>query len=67
MKARKKELRYFMLAVQREGNRSLTEVLRPLDLTPSQAEVLRVLQDFQPLSLIAFVICLFVRTEARVV
>ena len=47
------ELRYLMLAVQREGNRSLTEALRPLDLTPSQAEVLRVLQDFQPLSLIA--------------
>jgi DNA-binding MarR family transcriptional regulator len=47
------ELRYLMLAVQREGNRTLTEALRPLDLTPSQAEVLRVLQEFQPLSLIA--------------
>jgi DNA-binding MarR family transcriptional regulator len=47
------ELRYLMLAVQREGNRTLTEALRPLNLTPSQAEVLRVLQDFQPLSLIA--------------
>ena len=33
------ELRYLMLAVQREGNRTLTEALRPLDLTPSQAEV----------------------------
>ena len=42
-----------MLVVQREGNRTLTEALRPLDLTPSQAEVLRVLHDFQPLSLIA--------------
>jgi len=30
-----------------------TEALRPLDLTPSQAEALRVLQDHQPLSLIA--------------
>jgi len=40
-------------AAQREGNRSLTDALRPLDLTPSQAEVLRVLQEFQPLSLIA--------------
>jgi DNA-binding MarR family transcriptional regulator len=38
--------------VQREGNRILTEALRPLDLTPSQAEVLRVLQDHQPLSLV---------------
>ena len=47
------ELRYLMLAVQREGNRSLTEALRPLELTPAQAEVLRVLQEFQPLSLIA--------------
>lgn len=47
------ELRYLMLAVQREGNRTLTEALRPLDLTPSQAEVLRVLQEFQPLSLVA--------------
>jgi MarR family transcriptional regulator, organic hydroperoxide resistance regulator len=47
------ELRYLMLAVQREGNRTLTEALRPLELTPSQAEVLRALQEFQPLSLIA--------------
>jgi MarR family transcriptional regulator, organic hydroperoxide resistance regulator len=47
------ELRYLMLAVQREGNRTLTEALRPLELTPAQAEVLRVLQEFQPLSLIA--------------
>ncbi|HEY6407623.1 MAG TPA: winged helix DNA-binding protein [Ktedonobacteraceae bacterium] len=47
------ELRYLMLAVQREGSRTLTEALRPLELTPSQAEVLRVLQEFQPLSLIA--------------
>jgi MarR family transcriptional regulator, organic hydroperoxide resistance regulator len=47
------ELRYLILAVQREGNRTLTEALRPLDLTPSQAEVLRVLQESQPLSLIA--------------
>ncbi len=47
------ELRYLLLAVQREGNRMLAEALRPLDLTPSQAEVLRVLQEHQPLSLIA--------------
>src|SRR5450432_634746 len=47
------ELRYLVLAAQREGNRTLAEALRPLDLTPSQAEVLRVLQEYQPLSLIA--------------
>jgi MarR family transcriptional regulator, organic hydroperoxide resistance regulator len=47
------ELRYLILAAQREGNRLLAEALRPLRLTPSQAEVLRVLQDHEPLSLIA--------------
>ena len=47
------EFRYLVLAAQREGNRLFTEALRPLDLTPSQAEVLRVLQEHQPLSLIA--------------
>ncbi len=47
------EFRYLVLAAQREGNRILTETLRPLDLTPSQAEVLRVLAEQQPLSLIA--------------
>jgi MarR family transcriptional regulator, organic hydroperoxide resistance regulator len=45
------EIRYLMLAVQREGNRHFTEALRPLSLTASQAEVLRVLQDYQPISL----------------
>ncbi|HEY3365926.1 MAG TPA: winged helix DNA-binding protein [Symbiobacteriaceae bacterium] len=47
------ELRYLILAAQREGNRMLTAALRPLGLTPSQAEVLRVLQDHEPLSLVA--------------
>ncbi|MBA2678839.1 MAG: winged helix DNA-binding protein [Ktedonobacteraceae bacterium] len=47
------ELRYLILAAQREGNRMITEALSPLGLTPSQAEALRVLQDHQPLSLIA--------------
>jgi DNA-binding MarR family transcriptional regulator len=46
------ELRYLILAVQREGNRLLTEALAPLDLTPSQAEVLQVLEQFAPLTLI---------------
>jgi MarR family transcriptional regulator, organic hydroperoxide resistance regulator len=47
------ELRYLILAAQREGNRLFAEALRPLQLTPSQAEVLRVLQDHEPLSLVA--------------
>src|SRR5215471_10246618 len=47
------ELRYLILAAQREGNRLFAEALRPLRLTPSQAEVLRVLQDHEPLSLVA--------------
>lgn len=45
------ELRYLILAIQREGSRILATDLRPLGLTPSQAEVLRVLADFQPLTL----------------
>ena len=45
------ELRYLILAVQREGNRLLTDALAPLDLTPSQAEVLQVLEQFEPLTL----------------
>lgn len=45
------EVRYLLLATQREGNRYFAEALRPLDLTPSQAEVLRVLQEYQPVSL----------------
>lgn len=45
------ELRYLILAAQREGDRMLTSALRPLGLTPSQAEVLRVLQERAPLSL----------------
>jgi DNA-binding MarR family transcriptional regulator len=47
------EIRYLILAIQREGQRMLTDALRPYVLTPSQAEVLRVLQEHQPLSLIA--------------
>jgi MarR family transcriptional regulator, organic hydroperoxide resistance regulator len=45
------ELRYLILALQREGNRLLAAGLRPLGLTPSQAETLRVLADHQPLTL----------------
>ena len=37
------QLRYLVLAAQRDGNRALAALLRPLDLTPAQAEVLTVL------------------------
>jgi DNA-binding MarR family transcriptional regulator len=39
------ELRYLILGAQREEARTLAEVLRPLGLTASQAEVLAVLRD----------------------
>jgi len=45
------ELRYLVLAAQREGYRLLAHQLRPLGITPSQAEALRVLSDHQPLTL----------------
>ena len=45
------ELRYLILAAQREGNRQLAQALRPLGITPAQAEVLRLLQDREPLTL----------------
>lgn len=47
------EVRYLILAIQREGNRLLAVELRPLGVTPSQAEVLRVLRDHGPLTLSA--------------
>jgi DNA-binding MarR family transcriptional regulator len=37
------ELRYLVLAAQRDGNRALAALLRPLGLTPAQAEVINVL------------------------
>lgn len=46
------ELRYLILAAQREGDRALSAALDPIGLTTSQAEVLRVLNDCAPLSLI---------------
>ncbi len=45
------EIRYLILAAQREGNRQLAQQLRPLGITPAQAEVIRLLADRQPLSL----------------
>ncbi len=42
-------LRYGILAMQREGQRQLAGLLKPLGLTPSQAEVVRVVAEFGPL------------------
>jgi len=39
------ELRYLVLATQRDGNRALAAFLRPLGVTPAQAEVIGVLAD----------------------
>jgi len=46
------ELRYLILAAQREGNRRLTEALKPLSLTPAQAEVIAVLQRHPMMTLL---------------
>ena len=45
------ELRYLILAAQREGNRILGQALKPLGVTPSQAEVVSLLREWQPLTL----------------
>lgn len=45
------ELRYLLLAAQREGSRQIAAQLRPLNLTPAQAEILLVLAERAPLTL----------------
>jgi DNA-binding MarR family transcriptional regulator len=50
--ARADELRLLVLAAQREGSRLFADLIRPFGLTPSQAEVLSVLHEAQPLSLV---------------
>ncbi|WP_433199405.1 MarR family winged helix-turn-helix transcriptional regulator [Nocardia sp. CA-107356] len=45
------EFRYLVLAAQREGARLTGQGLKPLGVTTAQGEVLRVLQDHQPLTL----------------
>ncbi|SOD60437.1 DNA-binding transcriptional regulator, MarR family [Streptomyces zhaozhouensis] len=45
------ELRYLVLAAQREGARAMSAQLRPLGLTPAQAEILLVLSRKAPLTL----------------
>jgi len=46
------EIRYLLLAVQREGNRQFVEALRPLNLTPAQSEVIMILQQYTSLTLL---------------
>ncbi len=46
------ELRYLVLAAQREGSRKLGRDLATVDLTPAQAEVLMVLAERAPMSLV---------------
>ncbi|MFE3205234.1 hypothetical protein [Embleya sp. NPDC059237] len=48
---RAEHLRLAILAAQREGNRLLIQALKPHGITPSQAEVLRLLQQHGTLSL----------------
>lgn len=45
------KIRYLILAIQRQGERSLVGYFKELGVTPSQAEVLRILQEESPLSL----------------
>jgi DNA-binding MarR family transcriptional regulator len=43
--------RYFILAAQRLGSRQMNGYMKTLELTASQAEVIRVLDQTQPISL----------------
>jgi DNA-binding MarR family transcriptional regulator len=45
------QLRYLILAAQREGNRQLIAFLSRIDLTPAQSEALRIIADHGPLAL----------------
>ncbi|MGH3118505.1 MAG: MarR family winged helix-turn-helix transcriptional regulator [Streptomyces sp.] len=54
------ELRFLVLAAQREGNRQLAQALREIGLTPAQAEVITVLEEQEPLTLAAlgrYIVC----------
>jgi DNA-binding MarR family transcriptional regulator len=45
------QVRYLILAAQREGNRHLMALLSEIDLTPAQSEALRIIADHGPLAL----------------
>jgi DNA-binding MarR family transcriptional regulator len=48
---RAEQLRYLILAAQREGNRRLTGRLGEIGVTPAQSEVLRILAEHGPMAL----------------
>lgn len=45
------KIRYLILAIQRQGERTLNRHFKELGITPSQAEALRIIQDAESLSL----------------
>lgn len=45
------QMRYLILAAQRQGERTLVTFFKELNITPSQAEALRIIADNAPLSL----------------
>lgn len=45
------QMRYLVLAAQRQGERTLTTLFKEIGITPSQAEALRVIADHAPLNL----------------
>ncbi|WP_223068422.1 MarR family winged helix-turn-helix transcriptional regulator [Paenibacillus caui] len=44
-------IRYMILALEREGSRKFQEIVKSIGVTGPQAEVIRVLDEFGPLSL----------------
>jgi DNA-binding MarR family transcriptional regulator len=58
------EFRYLVLAAQREGNKMLLDALRPLGVTPAQAEALRVINEHGPLSLVDLGVLLVCETSS---
>ncbi|MFD4711901.1 MarR family winged helix-turn-helix transcriptional regulator [Streptomyces sp. NPDC058430] len=46
-----KEVRFLVLAAQRDGQRQLAKALRPLGVTPAQAEAITLLDQYAPLTL----------------
>ena len=48
---RSEQIRYLLLAAQREGNRKLAAALSKIELSPAQSEILRILGDHNTLTL----------------
>lgn len=48
---RSEQIRYLLLAAQREGNRRLAAALSKIELSPAQSEILRILGDHNTLTL----------------